>query len=76
MIEAAKLWARVRRLNELSMGLGKEEAMQEDAWWGAVVCVERQKYVAALRKVRAALSEARAALVGAAMRVEEFERRR
>ena len=57
------------------MRLGKEEATQEDAWWRALVFVERQKYVAALRKVRAALSEARAALVEAAGRLEEFERR-
>jgi hypothetical protein len=76
MIEAAKLWARVRRLDELSMGLGKEEATQGDAWWGAVVSAERQRYIAALRNVRAALIEARAALVGAAIRLEEFEQRR
>lgn len=76
MIDLARLRARIDRLDELRRGLGKEEAAQEDGWWGTVVRMEQQQYVAALRKAREALSEARGAAVRAAQRLEEFGRPR
>ena len=70
MIDRAALQARIRRLEELSVGLSRDEAAFQNA--GApILADERDKYREGLRQAISGVETARLALVMACQRIDK-----
>jgi hypothetical protein len=75
MIDRKGLEARVKRLGELACGLAREEAVWNDMLWKEhpvpLSSVDRQEYLAAIRRASRALCEAELVLSKACRRAEK-----
>ena len=67
----ADILARIRRLNELALGISKEIQLIEKAE-DPLLYVERRDYVAGLCQLRVALETARVALAKAKQRIMRY----
>jgi hypothetical protein len=75
MIDRKGLAARVKRLGELACGLAREETFWNDLLWKEqpvpLSSVERQEYLAAIRRASRALREAELVLSKACRRAKK-----
>jgi len=70
MIDLAALRARIRRLEELSLGLGRDEELFRGCGC-PILADEREKYREGLRQAIAGVETARLALVLACQRIDK-----